>query len=442
MLLSGNKKAHMLSSVVDFFTPGGRRRSGQANHVEQDADVKEDVVQDVAQNVDQDVGNVQENDVVQDAEDVADVKLAPTVLFDKEFDEKHVDIDRDFDVEYSDVSGSSSLLRRRKGLPKIEYSKLVVLSRTNFSQYRESIKVLGYSRQWPTKYAEPTLRDLKEEWDGRDCGSLDDVCRREAYLVLYSQIPLALKYLVRNVKNGDVIALWKVLYNRFLHVTDVSLKAMKQEWEMLSMSKLKVSLDEFISVVATKANDLRMVGEIITKKDEAVALVCGLTSDYSWIKSFFATKAQYSFAEVVEEAMKFASDNKLFKDAQVKEPKKPAVDNREQGEDEDAKVCVWFNKDQGCRKGDDCKFIHKVSGEKLTHLLKKVAGQRGRSGNALYSSTMKTTEADVKKYCFKCGDKDHLADVCPLKTKINDYIKTLKSDAGRTFVSVEVPFRL
>ena len=61
---------------------------------------------------------------------------------------------------------------------------------------------------------------------------------------------------------------------------------------MLSMSKLKVSLDEFISVVATKANDLRMVGEIITEKDEAVALVCGLTSDYSWIKSFFATKAQ------------------------------------------------------------------------------------------------------------------------------------------------------
>ena len=167
----------MFSSVVNFFTLGGRRRSAEADHA------------------DQDVGNVQENDVVQDAEDVADVKLAPTVLFDKEFDEKHVhvDIDRDFDEKYGDVNGSSSsyALRRRKGLPKIEYSKLVGLSRTNFSQYRESIKVLGYSRQWPTKYAEPTLQDLKEGWDGQDRDSLDDVCRREAYLVLYSQIPLA-----------------------------------------------------------------------------------------------------------------------------------------------------------------------------------------------------------------------------------------------------------
>ena len=80
----------MLSSVAKFFTPGGRRRSGQADHV-----VEQDVAQDVAQ-------------------DVVDVKLAPTVLFDKELDEKHVDIDRDFDAKYSDVSGSSSSLRRIK----------------------------------------------------------------------------------------------------------------------------------------------------------------------------------------------------------------------------------------------------------------------------------------------------------------------------------------
>ena len=80
----------MLSSVAKLFTPGGRRRSG-----EQDVDVQEDVAQDVAQ-------------------DFVDVKLAPTVLFDKELDEKHVDIDRDFDAKYSDVSGSSSSLTRRR----------------------------------------------------------------------------------------------------------------------------------------------------------------------------------------------------------------------------------------------------------------------------------------------------------------------------------------
>ena len=410
----------MLSSVAKFFTPGGRRGSGQVDHVvEQDTDVKDDDFQD----------NI---DVVQD---VVDMKLAPTVLFDKELDEKHVDIDRDFDAKYSDVSGSSSSLRRRrqrevvqlrKGLPKIEYSKLVVLSRTNFSQYRESIKVLGYSRQWPKEYAEPTLEELKQVWSGVDGNSEEDECRREAYLVLYQTIPLSLKYLIRNVKNGDVIALWKVLYNRFLHVTDASLKNMKKEWEILSISKMKVSLDEFISVVATKANDLRMVGENVTEKDEAVALVCGLTSDYSWIKSFFATKVQYSFAEVAEEAMKFASDNKLFKDAQVEKPKKSAVDNVEQCEDEDENVCVWFNLPKGCNKGENCKFIHKkIAQEKIAKLQKKMGGRSQFCNNVVALSAIKDG-----RYCFKCGDKDHLASACPLKDKINEYIKDLKNDAN------------
>lgn len=33
------------------------------------------------------------------------------------------------------------------------------------------------------------------------------------------------------------------------------------------------------------------------------------------------------------------------------------------------------------------------------------------------------------RHCFKCGDKDHLANACPLKDKINDFIKGLKRDA-------------
>ena len=142
-------------------------------------------------------------------------------------------------------------------------------------------------------------------------------------------------------------------------MTDASLKNMKQEWETLSMSKLKVSLDEFISVVATKANDLRMVGENVTEKDEAVALVCGLSSDYSWIKSFFATKVQYSFEEVVEETMKFAADNDLFKSEDIVVP--PLDDNdKKKKEDDDTieNVCVWFNFPKGCTKGEIKLQVH------------------------------------------------------------------------------------
>ena len=398
----------MLSSVAKLFTPGGRRRSG-----EQDVDVQEDVAQDVAQ-------------------DFVDVKLAPTVLFDKELDEKHVDIDRDFDAKYSDVSGSSSSLTRRrqremaqlrKGLPKIEYSKLVMLSLTNFSQYRESIKVLGYSRQWPKKYAEPTLEELKQVWSGVDGNSEEDECRREAYLVLYQTIPLSLKYLVRNVKNGDVIALWRVLYNRFLHVTDASLKNMKKEWETLSMSKMKVSLDEFISVVATKANDLRMVGEKVTEKAEAVALVCGLPEEFAWIKNFFGTKAHYSFEEVVEETMKFAADNGLFKSEGIVGP---SLDKKKKEDDDTIEnVCVWFNLPKGCNKGENCKFIHKkIAQEKIAKLQKKMGGRSQIRNNVVALSAEKDG-----RHCFKCGDKDHLANACPLKDKINDFIKGLKRDA-------------
>ena len=38
----------MLSSVVNFFTPGGRRRSAEADHVDQGVAQENDAVQDVA----------------------------------------------------------------------------------------------------------------------------------------------------------------------------------------------------------------------------------------------------------------------------------------------------------------------------------------------------------------------------------------------------------
>ena len=53
----------------------------------------------------------------------------------------------------------------RKDLPKIEYSKLVSLSLSNFAEYKEAIRVLGYSRKWPSKFAEPTFQDLQRPWD-------------------------------------------------------------------------------------------------------------------------------------------------------------------------------------------------------------------------------------------------------------------------------------
>ena len=76
------------------------------------------------------------------------------------------------------------------------------------------------------------------------------------------------------------------MYNRFLHVTDVSLKKMKKEWESLSQGSMK--LDEFISLVSSKARSMKMVKLSVSDHDKAIALLYGLSSDYEWLKNAFS----------------------------------------------------------------------------------------------------------------------------------------------------------
>ena len=164
-------------------------------------------------------------------------------------------------------------------LPKIEYSKLVTLSLTNFAEYKEAIRVLGYSRKWPFKFAEPTLQDLKQLWNPNAFETVqEEKDRREAYLVLYQTIPTNLKYLVKNVAEGDVIGIWVALYERFLQVTPQSLKSMRGKWENIKQGLMPI--DEFVSHVASQAKQMRMVGEKISDQDEATALVCGLSESF------------------------------------------------------------------------------------------------------------------------------------------------------------------
>ena len=80
--------------------------------------------------------------------------------------------------------GSSESNKKRTGLPKVEYNKLVNLSLTNFDEYKISIYNLGYSRKWPECFSQPSAKDLTIEWDGSD--NEDGDVRREAFLVLYN----------------------------------------------------------------------------------------------------------------------------------------------------------------------------------------------------------------------------------------------------------------
>ena len=354
------------------------------------------------------------------------------VLFEK--DHKHTEQDSSSEDDFVEVRSRrvSKKFGRSKTLPKIEYSKLVTLSLNNFAEYRESIKVLGYTRGWPDKYRMPSLQDLQEQWDGVDGWSVDHEIRREAFLVLYQTIPKSLKYLVDNVVSGDVIALWKVLYERFLFVTAASVKKLKKEWESLAQGSSQI--DEFISVVSTKAKSMEMVGVSISDQDKASALIHGLSKDYDWLKNYYATRDTYSFVEVATESLKFAVDRQWLANVKKEVPKNDHAGS-------ERSVCIGFNSPGGCNRSK-CSFKHElVSAKKLEKLKAKVKEQKeARAGRAKASNGKQSvlvtqsssqnsslSSSQVGRTCWKCGAKGHVSSSCPLKAKIDDFIGKLRS---------------
>jgi hypothetical protein len=326
----------------------------------------------------------------------------------------------------------------RKDLPKIEYSRLVVLSLSNFQQFKESIKVVGYARGWPRRFACPTFADLEfcQDIEGPD----EAACEKEAYLVIYQMIPLSLKYLISEIENGDVVSVWKALYQRFLQVTDIALKVMKQEWESLSMVRENSSLDEFISLVSQKAINLRMVGQHVSKKEEATALLCGLSPPFDWLRSFYSVKSDYDFSEISNEAMKFAVDKGFFATRSTSSKASSAIQPNCNSEARpNNKFCLGYNK--GTCKRTNCRFPHiKVSTDEIAafeNRRREIKEPTERKTPPFVGSVNDGSSRD-KKFCFKCYDPSHLADVCPHKDKIQEFIKGLKTP-NSSLVSSNIP---
>ena len=394
-----------MMSAIDWLTPGQRRRRQAEEEVEpvqEDSTSSDDGEEEAPANqVDEMDQGTPKQDLKQD-------------LFGA--DNKY---GKNEEVSFS--SGSS----RSRTLPKIDYTKLVQLSLSNFAEYKESIKVVGYARGWPLKYRQPSLAQLRQEWNGVDGITMDDEIRREAFLVMYQTIPRNLKYLVDNVRSGDVIALWKVLYDRFLFVTASSIKKMKQQWESLEQGTNK--LDEFISVISTKAKAMEMVGIMLTDQDKATALVHGLNKDFEWLKNYYATRDEYSFAEAATECLKFAVDRKWLADKE-----RPKVQGSSSGDSDSSKsklklVCLDFNK-SGCSR-KNCRFKHEVlSKKKLQELEAKVKVKSSTSGSSNDKDKNKGAFMVKPKgrKCFTCGDPNHLSPSCPHKAKLEEFAKKLR----------------
>ena len=338
-------------------------------------------------------------------------------------------------VGLENIAGESSKrasdsLQSRRFLPKINYPTLVVLSLSNFLSYRECIETLGYAREWPSAFFKPTVKDLDFYWDTphgykkfKRFSRVFNVCRKEAFLVISQTIGTSLKYLLKGIKKGDVWSLWRALYGRFLHFTQSSIKERRQEWENLSMEKLNLQVDEFISHVVEKAEELRLLGETISEKDEAIALVCGLSDRFSFLKQSCAVTDNYDWVVICQAATTLAVDQKLFRTKTLsgKDFSKISTSKSE-------KFCLNFNLSKGC-SAQNCKWPHvKVKKSKVLELKEAVDARREKR-LASTDKALNIGKAPPKTFdrkCFKCGDPNHLSNVCPLKDKINTYIKSIK----------------
>ena len=303
-----------------------------------------------------------------------------------------------------------------KNLPKIDFSKLVTLTLTNFCEFKESMKTVGYARCWPDKFSNPTSLDLLE----CDSEYFDDEVRKEAFLVIYQMISASLLYLVKNIAKGEVLLLWKALYHRFMFVTPQTLKIMKKEWETLSMGSLNV--DQFISLVCEKADALTMVGVDIGDFDRSTALLCGLDSKFDWVRNHYSTKEEddFTYEEVCRQALKFASNHHLFRKGSKESP----TDTK--------RVCYNYNSDKGCSR-KNCPFPHKkIPKEQLAKLkAKRESGwkDKGKDQGKVNFTAKEPT-------CYKCGEKGHISPKCPHKDLIDKSVQqVLKQAKGRLHVA-------
>ena len=307
-----------------------------------------------------------------------------------------------------DVSNHSDGKENRKDLPRIEYSKMVTLSLTNFDEYKVSIYNLGYSRKWPVKWSKPSFQDLKEEWDGEE--GKDDAIRREAYLVLLNTIPASLKYLVRQVRSGDVIGIWKAIYDRFLHVTTDQVKAMVSEWNNLSMTTLHLNVDKFVSLIVSKSQALREVGEEKSDEDEASTLLKGLSTHFDWLKNNLRMKKKKpKFMELVKIAVDYAHDHKLLDD----KSKGSALHTyAPSGHNTPKDFCRSFNSEKGCSRSP-CPWKHE---KHPNSTMQGVGKHKGKELNRDKKGKVLTAQQEKKKMqCYGCGSFDHLLPKCPKK---------------------------
>ena len=261
---------------------------------------------------------------------------------------------------------------------------MVNLSLTNLDEYMMCVYNLGYSRRWPTRFSQPTIQDLKEVWNGVE----DDNVRREAYLVLLNTIPSTLKYLVRNVRSGDVIGIWRAIMDRFFHATPDKVRLLVNEWNTLSMLTLKLPLDKFIAIIHVKATTLKRYGVSVSEEEVVQIFVSGLTKDYGWFRCHQRMNStKLSLVEASKICLDYAYDHDLMT---VKE--KVLAVHDASGNSKAKGLCRNFNTAKGCQR-NPCPYKH----DKMTKPV------------AIGDKKVLVANTGGRK-CFGCNSTEHFLD--------------------------------
>jgi hypothetical protein len=280
----------------------------------------------------------------------------------------------------------------RSRLPKLNYTKQILVNQSNFAAWIEQIKVYTYSRRWPEWC---TSVGGSVTWDGVDDDSDESVARREAYEWMENSIPEGTKYILIFIKKGDAKAVYEALWKRFAALT---VKELQQKFWLLDM-KENQQVDQFAHVVYTAAVNLQHAGQPVSDQQLATAYIQGLNKNYVFIKEKYRTMNIYSFVSAVEDATNFAIANKLMNvqssssSGGTKSSSSVLI--------ADGTMCKYWRMKRGCFKEDKCPLAEYHTPE--------------TAGKGWNQDKAKTGAKNEERKCYSCNKVGHLRQNCPLK---------------------------
>ena len=189
----------------------------------------------------------------------------------------------------------------RSKLPKLDYSKMVMVNITTFPQWLKQIKVVAYTRRWPSSLT--TIGAAV--WDLSEDNSDESMARREAYQWMEQSVPKEEKYIIEFVEAGDAHGIYNNLWNRFYKTTPLTISS--EVGKFWSLAQENVAVDVFAATVHSAAEKLVAAGKGISDQDKATVFIGGLAKAYSQFKEQYRSKTTFKFNATVVDATEYAS---------------------------------------------------------------------------------------------------------------------------------------